>query len=118
MLEKNDRSKILQCPFCGETPGIPIEIVTPFGDTIEGGNCRCGAVYVYDRTGRKLGEAYTEALVLAYGWDYDRAFAAPEGSYEEAVVRFNSRVRKFIVGEGDIKDRSAKFCFIKRKKAD
>lgn len=113
-----DRSKILRCPFCDGIPGVPTDISTPFGDEIEGGNCKCGAVYVYDRTGRKLGEAFTEALVLAFDWDYDAAFSAPEGSYEEAVIRFNPRVRKFLEGEGDFRDRSSRFYFVRRKRAD
>ncbi len=113
-----ERSKILQCPFCGEVPTVPVEIDTPFGSTVDGGNCPCGAVYVYDRTGRMLGEAFSDALALAYEWNYDAAFAAAEGSYEEGVVRFNKRARKFMTGEGDPRDRSARFYFILRKKAD
>lgn len=109
---------MLRCPFCGQSPGIPLDINTPFGDTVEGGNCPCGAVYVYDRTGRKLGEAYTEALVYAFDWDYDAAFSAPEGSYEEAVIRYNVRVNRYLEGEGNFKDRCAKFYFIRRKKQD
>jgi hypothetical protein len=96
---------------------MPEDIKTPFGDVIEGGRCEnCGAVYVYDRTGRKLGEAYTEALVLAYEWDYDRAFSAPEGDYEEAVIRYNARIGRFFLGEGSFKDKMAKFYFVKRKR--
>ncbi len=112
-----ERSKILQCPFCAEIPSVPMEIDTPFGSTVDGGNCPCGAVYVYDRTGRMLGEAFSDALALAFEWNYDAAFSAAEGSYEEGVVRFNSRARKFMTGEGDPRDRSARFYFIRRKKA-
>lgn len=117
ILVMEDRSKVLRCPFCDRIPGVPTEIPTPFGDTVDGGNCECGAVYVYDRTGRMLGEAFTEALVLAFEWDYDAAFSAPEGSYEEAVIRFDPRIRQFLAGEGDYRDRCGRFYFIKRKKA-
>ncbi len=65
-----------------------------------------------------LGEAFTEALVMAFEWDYDAAFSAPEGSYEEGVVRFNPRVTQFLLGEGDARDRSPRFYFVRRKKAD
>lgn len=112
------RSSVLKCPLCGETPGIPSDIDTPFGGEVEGGTCGCGAVYVYDRTGKMLGEAFTEALVMAFEWDYDAAFSAPEGSYEEGVVRFNPRVTQFFMGEGDARDRSPRFYFVRRKKAD
>jgi|Deesub1362A_J573_1020465.scaffolds.fasta_scaffold00168_57 hypothetical protein len=114
--ESDYREVILKCPFCGEVPEPMSEIDTPFGDTIEGGSCGCGAVYVYDRTGRKLGESYTEALVLAYDWDYDAAFFTAEEEYEEAVIRFDIRMRKFLGGEGNFRDKSPKFYFIKKKK--
>jgi hypothetical protein len=100
------REKVLKCPFCGEIIGMPEEIKTPFGDTLEGGRCGCGALYVFDRTGRKLGEAYSEALALAFDWDYDTAFSTPVEEY---------KVGKFMGGEGDYRDRSSKFYFIKRK---
>lgn len=109
------REKVLKCPFCGEIIGMPEEIKTPFGDTLEGGRCGCGALYVFDRTGRKLGEAYSEALALAFDWDYDAAFSTPVEEYDEAVIRFHSKVGKFMGGEGDYRDRSSKFYFIKRK---
>lgn len=105
----------LQCPFCKETLEPPSEIKLRF-ETIEGGRCTCGAVYVYDRTGRNLGEAFTSALVLAYDEDYDKAFSAPEGDYEEAVIRYYQRLGRFVEGEGDRLDRSPKFYFLKRKK--
>jgi hypothetical protein len=112
-----DRNNILKCPFCAEIPTVPVEIDTPFGGTVDGGNCPCGAVYVYDRTGRMLGEAFSDALALAFEWNYDSAFSAAEDSYKEGVVRFNKRARKFFSGEGDPRDRSARFYFIRRKKA-
>jgi hypothetical protein len=113
-----ERGKYLKCPLCGETPGVPMDIDTPFGGEVEGGRCGCGAVYVYDRTGRMLGEAFTEALVMAFDWDYDAAFQAPEGSYEEGVIRYNTRSNQFFKGEGDTRDRCARFYFIRRKKTD
>ena len=113
-----DRNNILKCPFCAEVPTVPVGIDTPFGSTVDGGNCSCGAVYVYDRTGRMLGEAFSDALALAFEWNYDAAFSADEGAYEEGVIRFNKKTRKFFSGEGDPRDRSARFYFILRKKAD
>jgi hypothetical protein len=35
-----DRNNILKCPFCAEIPTVPVEIDTPFGGTVDGGNCR------------------------------------------------------------------------------
>lgn len=115
-VDEDYRENLLKCPFCARLVGMPEDIKTPFGDVLEGGSCDCGAVYVYDRSGRKLGEAYADALVVAYDWDYDAAFSAPEGDYEEAVIRYNARIRRFLSGEGDFRDRSGKFYFIRRKK--
>jgi hypothetical protein len=110
------RERILKCPFCMTPLSGEVEIDTPFGDTIEGGFCGCGTAFVFDRTGRMLGEAYIDALALAYNWDYDAAFSAAEGEYEEAVVRFNTRVRKYMMEGGGRFDRSPKYYFIRRPK--
>jgi hypothetical protein len=32
-----------------------------------------------------LGEAFTDAVAMAYDWDYDDAFGHGEESYDEAV---------------------------------
>lgn len=110
-----DRDKVLRCPFCKEPAREPEEISLQF-DTFEGGACPCGSVYTYDRTGRMLGEAYSRALLYAFGGDYDKAFSTPEEQYSEVVIRYNQRVRQFIEGEGSIKDRLPTFYFLKVKK--
>lgn len=115
MKDDEYRETVLKCPFCNEFPEPPGDVKTPFGGAVEGGRCSCGAIYVLDRTGRMLGEAFSEALAYAFDWDYDAAFSAPEGFYEETVIRFNQRGRKYLMGEGDFKDRFPKFYFIKRK---
>lgn len=106
-----------KCPFCEQPLASPAGMKAGLED-VEGGRCGCGAVYVYDRTGRKLGEAYSEALLLAYGGDYDRAFSAGEGEYEELILRHHRRLNKFIEGEGGRMDRSPKLYFIRRKKPE
>lgn len=101
------------CPFCGKAPEEPHTIKMRFGETM-GGRCSCGAVYVYDETGRMLGEAFTDALALLYGEDYDAAFGAPEEAYEEETVSYNARLRRYVRGAG-VLDRSAKFLFLRKK---
>jgi hypothetical protein len=103
-----------RCPFCDAPLPPPEEIKMQFGET-EGAICPCGAVYVFDRTGRKLGEAFTEALLLAYEGDYDRAFSAEEGQYEEMVMVYNQKIQRFFLEEGRL-SRGGKYIFIKRKK--
>src|SRR3989304_3706659 len=108
-------SKEFKCPFCGSLLEPPVEIKSGF-EVFEGGKCSCGAVYVYDRTGRKLGEALTEALVFAHDGDYDKAFTSDE-DYEEAVIRHNQRLNRFLEGDGGRLDRSPKFYFLRLKGA-
>jgi len=115
-MEKNtDRySSALECPFCGQALEPPAEVKAGF-ETFEGGRCACGAVYVYDRTGRKLGEAMMEALLLINDGDYDKAFSAEEGGYEEEVVTFYERLGRFAAGRDRFGERAPKFYFLRRK---
>jgi hypothetical protein len=109
------RDDILRCPFCLVPIAGHVEIKTPYGGEIDGGKCNCGTVYVCDRSGRMLGEAFTDAVAMAYDWDFDAAFEHGEESYEEFVIRFDKRVNKFMAGDGGPLDRSPKYYFIKRK---
>jgi hypothetical protein len=112
------REKFLKCPFCLlPICGPPRHIDTPFGDTVEGGGCGCGAVFVFDRTGRMLGEAFMNCLAFAFDWNYERAVEAGEGSYEEAVVMYDKRFKKFMLDDGGRFDRQPKFYFVRRLKA-
>ncbi len=71
------------CPFCGEFFGRPSEVRTKLGNVITGGRCKCGAAYIYDRTGRNLGEAYVDGLVFACNDDWDMAWSlAPDEDYK------------------------------------
>ncbi len=114
--EKEYRDRILKCPFCMGPLNVVENIETPFGDEVDGGSCRCGTVFVYDRSGKKLGEAYMEAIAMAYDWDYDAAMEAADGGYEEAVARYDARHGKYLLGEGGRFDRNPKYYFVKRKR--
>lgn len=113
--EKLYRDRTLRCPFCLSPVELQEGMQASFGGTVDGGRCGCGAVFVHDRTGRLLGEAYMDALAMAFGWDYDAALGAESGSYEEAVVRFEPRIGKFLLDEGGRFDRSPKYYFVRRK---
>jgi transcription elongation factor Elf1 len=116
--EKEYRDKVFRCPFCFEAVICYEDMDTPAGDTMDGGFCEnCGAAFAYDRTGKRGGDIYMDAVALAYEWDYDKAVEGAEGGYEEAIVRYNPRVGKYLLGEGDRRDRSPSYVFIKRKKA-
>ncbi len=113
--DKEYRGKVFRCPFCLADILDIADMDTPFGATLEGGTCvSCGAVFSVDHTGKNQGELYMDTLAYAFGWDFDAAIEAEEGSYEEAVVRFNPKVAKFLLGDAGRMDRSPKYIFIKR----
>ncbi len=72
-----------KCPFCGRIFERPGDIKTGLGSAFSGGRCECGAVYVYDRSGHNLGEAYVDGLVFACNGDWETAWQlTPEIDYE------------------------------------
>ncbi|MEJ2182476.1 MAG: hypothetical protein P8Y66_03025 [Nitrospirota bacterium] len=113
-----DRDVVLRCPFCHTALGGPLEVETPFGDTVEGGFCGCGAAFVFDRSGKKLGEAYMDALSLAFNWDIEAALNSGADGYEEGVVRHDTRSGKYFLGDGGRFDRNPKYYFVRKKKAE
>ncbi len=117
--EKEYRGKVFRCPFCLANILNIVNMDTPFGATLEGGKCVCcGAVFAVDRSGKNQGEIFMDTLAFAFDWDFDAAIEADPGSYEEAVVRFNPKVAKFLLGEAERVDRSPKYIFIKRVDPD
>lgn len=111
--DKEYRDKQFRCPFCLRVICVFGEIDTPFGDTVEGGKCECSAVVILDRTGKSAGECYSDALAFAFDWDYDKAFSDESTVYEEAIVRFNSKVGKFLLGDPVGRTRDAQYIFIR-----
>lgn len=75
------------CPFCGAVISRPAEPEFSMPHDLPVGTCTCGATYAYDPTGHNLGIAMTDALVLACGGDWDRAWdLVPDQDYREAQV--------------------------------
>lgn len=92
----NTDSSILRCPFCETPMGEPQEIMSSFGNIISGGKCQCGAAFVYDRSGHKLGDAYVDALALLCEDDMEKAWSlVPEKDYEVLELSYNTRRNKF-----------------------
>lgn len=113
------RDRILKCPFCERALSGTTPIDTPLGDTVDGGFCPCGAVFIYDRSGKRQGEAYMDALALAYNWDYEAAVSGGgEGNegFEEASIRYDAKVQMFFDDQGGRSTRDPQFYFIKRKR--
>ena len=113
---RHDRYRMLTCPFCGRGPEGPHNIPMRFGETT-GGRCECGAVYVFDESGRMLGDAFNDALALLYGEDYDAAYAAGEDEYEEEIITYEKRLGRYVQGSSP-HSRSAKYLFLKKKSPD
>lgn len=106
---------ILRCPFCSRPIDEPREIKARFGNTFTGGSCECGAVYVFDRSGHNLGDAYVDALTYACNEDWDRAWSLnPDEDYEVKELSYDSRRNKF---SGNPRRSAGAFLFILVKKA-
>ena len=95
-MSRNDENSILRCPFCDNPIEEPKELRSSFGSTVTGGRCACGAVYVYDRSGHNMGDAYVDALNLACEGDLDKAWSmTPDEDYEILELTYNTRRHKF-----------------------
>ena len=82
------RVKSLQCPFCDNFLIRPVEI--QFKDMVfSGGICKCGTVYLYDRTGHNLGEIYLDALTFLCRGDLDRAMSLGPEDYEDRDFEYD-----------------------------
>lgn len=95
-MSRHDENSILRCPFCESPIEEPQEIMSRFGNTFSGGRCACSAVYVYDRTGHNMGDAYVDVLTLACDGDLDKAWSmVPDEEYEIIELTYNTRRHTF-----------------------
>ena len=93
------KSSPLQCPFCENYLIAPVDIRIRTMD-LTGGICRCGAVYVLDRSGHALGEIFMDALAFACKGDLDRALALERDEYETVELDYNQRSNSLKRGGG------------------
>lgn len=84
---REDKDEPARCPFCNNFLDPPDRLETEMGETL-GGRCGCGAVYTFDPTGHNVGEAYFDALSLAYGKEWS---LASEDTYVEEVLNYDAR---------------------------
>jgi len=110
--QRRREKDIPKCPFCGVEIGRPVTINTDLGEVITG-KCVCGAIFVCDLTGRCVGEAYMEALVLLKG-DWDIGVLDPDKDYSYSDMDYDYRTHRKItlntVGESP-----GKLVFLKKK---
>jgi len=78
----------LQCPYCGNYLIRPVDIKIRSVE-LTGGICRCGAIYVFDRTGHALGELYLDALTFLCRGDRDDALSLEPDDYEDVVYEYD-----------------------------
>ncbi len=118
--QREDKSTLTEprCPFCEALIERPTDVSYELGE-IYGGRCVCGAVYTCDPTGRNLGEALMDALVLLTGFDWQEALSlTPEVDYEERILNYDVRNHKLIpraVMFG-VRSYTAKILFLRRMK--
>ena len=118
MIDRKIEDNALRCPFCNRLLGSPAEITTRFGSSFEGGRCDCGAVFIYDRGGHSLGDAYVDALGLLCGYDWDRAWSLVPGEDYDVVERgYDSRRNRF-GSEPRRRSNSPVFLFLRLRKEE
>ncbi len=109
---REEKDSAPKCPFCHELLDIPENIKSEGGDFL-GGRCSCGAVYACDPTGHNVGQAYLDALMYAYGDDWDRLNSSGETDYSEAVFNYDVRTHRLTPVEDIRRDFSGKIFFVK-----
>lgn len=106
-----------RCPFCGQPFGRPSEVDPKREGDFYKWLCRCGAVGAYDATGHNLGDASMEAIVFAYGDDWETALAMePDKDYEIRYLDcYHPSDHRVVGGHRTYKTGMAAFVFVKVK---
>ncbi|GAB4536165.1 MAG: hypothetical protein Fur0020_04010 [Thermodesulfovibrionia bacterium] len=78
----------LQCPYCGNYLIRPLDIKIKSVE-ITGGICRCGAIYVLDRTGHAVGEIFLDALTFLCSGDIDKALSLNPDDYDDMIYNYD-----------------------------
>ncbi|MEW6001069.1 MAG: hypothetical protein AB1638_00235 [Nitrospirota bacterium] len=89
MRMQRGRRREARCPFCDRPIDVPHEVKTESGNYILGGKCECTAIYVFDRSGHSLGEAFVDVLNYACEGKCDNPWdLIPGEDYEEILLRY------------------------------
>jgi hypothetical protein len=106
------RARPLQCPFCDNYLVEPIDISFKEME-FTGGICRCGAVYVLDRSGHNLGEIFMDALTFVCRGDIDNALALSPEDYE--TIDFDYDLKSNTTGKRGKAGKLSKIVFVRLK---
>jgi len=91
------------CPFCGREIERP-EIEGDDPDIVLG-RCECGSIYACDESGKNLGTAFIEALVLACNKDWDMAWNLSEDKDFKTEVIEHYDLESHLVVPGGVFDK-------------
>lgn len=82
--------KPAECPFCKSRVARPKSL--PEELEMQGGRCACGALYLFDETGKQGGQLLLNGLTLISDGDMDAAMTLSAGTdYELKDVGYNPR---------------------------
>lgn len=86
-------------------------------EKVQGGECRCGALYLADPTGKGVGEVMSQGLgLVADQLAKQVGELIPDDDYEDAVMRYDMRTHRSGGMERGFADGYGRMYFIKAKK--
>lgn len=107
-------SKEASCPFCGLMLARPQDVEITAVSGFRGGECPCGAIFLFDETGGHGGEALVEVMTAGCGGDWDVAWSLePDVDYKQITVSYDERAHR-ISEPGDQYQPAGKLFFFKR----
>ena len=83
------------CPFCRSKLARPDRMVIDAVESVLGGTCSCGAIFIADTTGKNVGEVMIQALGLAaekLSKDMSELVAGED--YEDVVLSYDWRTHR------------------------
>lgn len=84
-----------RCPFCDADLKRPGPVTVSAGETVQGGSCSCGAVYLVDPTGKNVGTIMVQALGIAADTLSKRMEELlPDEDYTDAILSYDWRTHR------------------------
>ncbi len=86
----------LVCPFCRTALARPAQIRIPPSESAQGGACKtCGAIYLFDPTGKNVGEVMMQGLQVAANLLSREVYELVAGEdYEEVILSYDWRTHR------------------------
>lgn len=108
----------LVCPFCKSSLVRPAPIKTGPGQQVPGGKCgTCGAWYLFDPTGKNVGEIMMQALEIAASELSKNALELVAGEdYDDVVLSYDWRTHRSSGVAQGFADRYGRLYMVKVKK--